>query len=462
MGKTLEKIVYFHLKKVVRIPEEQFAFKGTDKALSRLFNWLKEKPKEVHYCVFLDVVKAFDRVSHSKLLEILVEEMVPAWIVRWMKSFIENRSAHIGNFSYNLENGVPQGCVLSPILFCLYIKHLLVDIDPSVFAQGYADDLIFGSRSGPGSVNKLQKCLNHIYERACLLGVQFDIGVKKSAAMWITLNQNVRKPCKPLLKLGGRFIPWTNLYKYLGILLDNSLTKQAEVTKRIKEGAKRNLLVFRLRTCTTRTLRSLWIGYCRSAVVYGLQHYWFHLSKTLQDKLAAYFTVSAKKIVGLPLWSKNPISLQLASVDPIDVFIQHRSLSSRNVGVLRRMKTKSIGLPINKAFPDARQVEINYARWTSGFLYTNQIKNKFDKYPRLDGSQCRFGCQDEETREHLLLECVHLDTARQKLLKGVQGVIGVSPSNLQDVLGLRLTSQARKCKIAKILYEFLCESNLHM
>jgi len=69
LGKTLEKIVYFHFKKVVRIPEEQFAFKGTDKALSRLFNWLKEKPKEVLYCVFLDVVKAFDRVSHSKLVD---------------------------------------------------------------------------------------------------------------------------------------------------------------------------------------------------------------------------------------------------------------------------------------------------------------------------------------------------------------------------------------------------------
>jgi hypothetical protein len=129
LGKTLEKVVYFHLKKVVRIPEEQFAFKGTDKALARLFNWLKERPNEVHYCVFLDVVKAFDRVSHMKLLEILVEDMVPAWMVRWLSSFIQNRSARIGNFSYNLENGVPQGCVLSPILFCLYIKHLLVDID---------------------------------------------------------------------------------------------------------------------------------------------------------------------------------------------------------------------------------------------------------------------------------------------------------------------------------------------
>jgi len=337
-----------------------------------------------------------------------------------------------------------------------------VDIDPSVFAQGYADDLIFASRSGPGSVNKLQKCLNVIYERACWLGVQFDIGVKKSAAMWITLNMNVRKPSKPLLKLGGRFIPWTNLYKYLGILLDNRLAMQAEVTKRIKEGSKRNLLVFRLRTCTTRTLRSLWIGYCRSSVTYGLKHYWFHLSKSLQDKLAAYFTVSAEKIVELPLWSKNPTALQLASIDPIDLFIQNCTESSRNGTVLRRMKSRAIGLPINKACQDARQVEINYARWTSGFLYTNQIKNKFDKYPRIDGSRCRFGCQDEETREHLLLECVHLDSARQVFTQGVQGILGSTPSNLQAALGMNLKSQARKCKIAKFLYEFLCESNLHM
>ena len=252
---------------------------------------------------------------------------------------------------------------------------MLEDIDPSVFAQGYADDLVFGCRSGPGSVNKLQRCLNNIYDRACLLGVQFYIGIKKSAAMWLTLNKNVRKPSKPLLKLGGRFIPWTNLYKYLGVLLDNLLTMQAEVTKRIKEGAKRNLLMFRLRTCTTRTLRSLWIGYCRSAVVYGLKHYWFHLSKTLQDKLGAYFTVSAKKIVGLPLWSKNAISLQLAAIDPVDVFVQHCSQASRNGALLRRMKTKNIGLHLSKACQDARQVEINFARWTTGFLYTNQIKN---------------------------------------------------------------------------------------
>jgi hypothetical protein len=123
LGKTLEKIAYIHLKKAIQIPDERFAFKGTDKALSRFFSWLKERPNEVHYCVFLDVVKAFDRVSHEKLLELLVQEMVPSWIVRWLRSFIQNRSARIGNFSYNLENGVPQGCVVSPILFCLYIKH---------------------------------------------------------------------------------------------------------------------------------------------------------------------------------------------------------------------------------------------------------------------------------------------------------------------------------------------------
>ena len=96
------------------------------------------------------------------------------------------------------------------------------------------------------------------------------------------------------------------------------------------------------------------------------------------------------------------------------------------------------------------------------FTLLKKIKNKFNKYPRIDGSYCRFGCHEEETREHLLLECVHLDAARQEFLKGVQAVLGHNPTNLQETLGMRLTSQARKCKIAKFLYEFLCESNLHM
>jgi hypothetical protein len=74
----------------------------------------------------------------------------------------------------------------------------------------------------------------------------------------------------------------------------------------------------------------------------------------------------------------------------------------------------------------------------------------------------RFGCQEEETHEHLLLECVHLDTPRQAFLQAVQRVLGGTPTNLLEALGIRLTSQARKCKIAKFLYQFLCESNLHM
>lgn len=459
LGKTLEKIVYFHLRQAIKIPEEQFAFKGTDLALSRFFGWLKERPLEVHYCVFLDVVKAFDRVSHTKLLEILMNEQVPPWIVRWIKSFLQDRSARIGNFSYSLVNGVPQGCVLSPMLFCVYIKYLLLDIDSSVFRQGYADDLVFGSRSGPGSINKLQRTLNSIHQRATSLGVQFDIGVKKSAAMWISLNKNIRKPSKPLLKLGGKFIPWTSTYKYLGVLLDNRLTMKEEVTKRIKDGAKRNLLIFRLKTCTTRTLRSLWIGYCRSAVTYGLKHYWFHLSQALQDKISAFFTVSAKKIVGIPPWSKNVISLQLAAIDSAEVFVGN-TLMSRTI--LRRTKPKPVGLSFSKLFEDARQAEMVYARWTTGFLYTMQIKNKFAKYPRLDGSHCRFGCAVEETRQHLLLECIHLAGARQDFLDSVQKIIGIHPTTIEEALGVRVKSQSRKGRIARILNKFLQSTDLHL
>ena len=280
--------------------------------------------------------------------------------------------------------------------------------------------------------------------------------------MWITLNKNVRKPSKPLLKLGCKFIPWTNTYKYLGVTLDNRLTMQEEVSKRLKEGAKRNLLVFRLKTCSTRTLRSLWIGYSRSAVVYGMKHYWFHLSKVLQNKIAAFFRVSAKKIVGIPLWSKNVISLQMAAIDPVDVFLHHLSRSTSTSNALRRLKVKNIGLQFSSNLPEARQVEINFARWSTGFLYTNQIKAKFDKYPRNEGANCRFGCQAVETREHLLLECVLLDVPRQSFIQGVQRVLGVVPTNLEEALGMRISSQVKKSRIARSLHDFLFKSDLHM
>jgi hypothetical protein len=91
----------------------------------------------------------------------------------------------------------------------------------------------------------------------------------------------------------------------------------------------------------------------------------------------------------------------------------------------------------------------------------NQIKNTFDKYKRTVVHTVDLEVQ-KKLLEHLLLDCVHLDNSRQEFLFDVGRVLGMQPSNIQEALGMRVKSHARRGKIARILYEFLCNSNLHM
>jgi len=93
------------------------------------------------FCTFLDAFKAFDRVRYCKLFRLLVSRQVPALINRVIIQF------YVGNFvrvqwcgilsDYFLAcNGVEQGGVLNPILFCLYIDGLLVALSRAGVLHG--------------------------------------------------------------------------------------------------------------------------------------------------------------------------------------------------------------------------------------------------------------------------------------------------------------------------------------
>ena len=190
-------------------------------------------------------------------------------------------------------------------------------------------------------------------------------------------------------------------------MLDNRLAMHAEVTKRIKEGASgvpsQNLYGKNF------TKPGVAIAKVLSSMDWSIIGFiWARLFKTS-------YCVSAKKIVGLPVWPKNLVSLQPACIDPTDVFIEHHSQTFGNGAALRWIRQGPL--------------EINYARWTSGSFYTNQIKNKFVKYPRINESHCRFGCQDEETP--CLWSAFHLQGARQNFSREFKAFWG----RLQEVLG---------------------------
>jgi len=77
------------------------------------------------YCTMLDATKAFDRVEYCKLIRLLLIKNVPAVTIRFLLnlySFQDTRVTWNGSYSHDIKilNGVRQGAVLSPVLFCIY------------------------------------------------------------------------------------------------------------------------------------------------------------------------------------------------------------------------------------------------------------------------------------------------------------------------------------------------------
>jgi len=105
----------------------------------------------------LDATKAFDHVEYGKLFQLLLYRNLPPQIIRLLLNMYTNQQVQVlwhgvYSLSFSVSNGVKQGAIVSPILFCVYLDALLVILREAgvgcyiagcyVGALGYADDLV--------------------------------------------------------------------------------------------------------------------------------------------------------------------------------------------------------------------------------------------------------------------------------------------------------------------------------
>ncbi len=250
-AKLLLKMITARIKTKLEdvIAVEQFGFRkgvGTREAIFAL-RTICERAIQVQqdlYLCFIDYEKAFDRVQHSKMMEILKTQEIGKNNFKcisnlyWLQKAAVKVEEDIADWT-SIERGVRQGCVLSPLLFNLYaemviresaIQQLGIKIGGrNICNVRYADDtvLIAGSRED------LQEMLNRINKTSEEYGLRLNL--RKTKAMKVskknikvgTLQRSVKLRCD------GEDIEEVASFQYLGSVVTNDGRCQQEVKTRI-------------------------------------------------------------------------------------------------------------------------------------------------------------------------------------------------------------------------------------
>ena len=188
------------------------------------------------YCCLLDFSKAFDKVNFQHLFKKLVERKLPAVILRLILGIYLNQSCFIRwnsveSSSFQVKNGVRQGAILSPSLFCVYLDTLLSKLRDTdvgchlggVFlgAYGYADDVTLLAPSRQG----LQSMLKICEEFATIHSMQFstDPVPAKSKSKCLFFSRTRSSDDIENVTLNGNKLPWVTTAKHLGNHLSSKL-----------------------------------------------------------------------------------------------------------------------------------------------------------------------------------------------------------------------------------------------
>ena len=179
--------------------------------------------------VFVDFQKAFDTVNHSILLDKLSHYGVRGPTLAWFKSYISNRKQFVSVLGFDskkltMKHGVPQGSVLGPLLFLIYINDLHRSITHSTTYK-FADDtnLLLIDKSTKSLEAKMNKDLKGLYK--WLLANKISLNTAKTELI-IFRKPSVTRPHLKLSINGSRIYPSPHT-KYLGIHLDEFLTGEA-------------------------------------------------------------------------------------------------------------------------------------------------------------------------------------------------------------------------------------------
>jgi len=174
------------------------------------------KPVDV---IYLDFAKAFDKVPHQRLFVKLFAHGIGGQVLQWVKAWLTGRRQKVGvNNTYsgweNVSSGVPQGSVLGPLLFLVYINDLDIGINSKLVK--FADDRKLGRAvQTEEEVNILRRDLCNIFRWSC--DWQMEFNTDKCTVIHMGKNNMAAE-----YKMGTNKLKVSIQERDLGVIIDKS------------------------------------------------------------------------------------------------------------------------------------------------------------------------------------------------------------------------------------------------
>jgi hypothetical protein len=215
--------------------------------------------------VFLDISKAFDRVWHRGLLYKLRRSGITGKLLDWLKDYLAERQQRViinGDCSDwgNINAGVPQGSVLGPLLFLIFINDISYVVRHCKIRL-FADDICLFMEIEDPVADAL--AINQDLE-----SLNVDFSPPKTKELLISRKKNMID--HPQLSLDGVIINKVNNHKHLGLTISKDLTWKEHITE-ITDKANRRLGILRsLKYKLDRlSLERIYMSFIRPLLEYG-------------------------------------------------------------------------------------------------------------------------------------------------------------------------------------------------